>query len=106
MILKSIIRYLNRDNVNIVVVALAYALVSYLNWTPMASIFFVLFIWFLLNPIKTSDALKISIITLAVSPLLLMVKRRTNAEYLAQISFFFLVIALITEIRFRKSRVE
>lgn len=103
---KNIKKYLTQKNINILIVAIAYALVSYLNWTPMASVFFVVFIWLLLNPIKSSDALKISIITLAVTPLLLIVKRRTNAEYLAQISFFFLVMALVSELRSWKSRKE
>lgn len=96
-------KLMTRQNFNYLIVAFSYVLVSYLNWTPLAAIFFVLFVWFLLYPIKTGDALKIAIASLLVAPLLLIVKRKTNAEYLAQISFFFLVMALISEIRARST---
>ena len=96
-------KYVTRRYINYVVVAFAYVLVSYLNWTLLASAFFVLFIWFLLNPIKTADAFKIAVASLLVAPLLLLVKRKTNAEYLALVSFFFLVLALISELRSRSA---
>jgi len=95
---------LEKRNIDIAIAILAYTLVSYLNWSTLSSVFFVLFVWFILNPIKAEIALKISILSLAVTPFLLLVNRKPNAETLAQISFFFLVISAMSLLKSKKNK--
>jgi len=72
---------------------------SYLGWEIKSIIFFAIFIWLVLNPIRQRLFLKFALAFLAVLPLLLISKHQRYAEDFAQYALYFIALEIAVVVR-------
>lgn len=88
-------RFLNIKNIDIGIVFVAFAIGLYLEWDIFDITIFSVFIWALLNPIRSRYFVMVSIFFLAIDPFLLLLERKDQAEQFAIYAYYFLAMAVL-----------
>ena len=85
----------SKRNIDLGIVVLSLLLAAYLGWTPVNSVIFGIFIWIILNPLSSRLLAYPALIFLSVTPFLLVLERKGQAEEFALYAFYFLAMSVV-----------
>jgi len=88
-------QYLTKKYFDYAIIVFAILLGFYLKWDMENIFLFAFIIWLILNPVQSSVLAKVALVFLSFTPLLLIIKREAQAEKVAILAYYFLVLTVI-----------
>lgn len=97
-------KYFTKKCINYGIVSFAILLGFYLKWGIDSVALFAFIIWIILCPITSPILARIALIFLLFTPLLLIIKRDSQAEKFAMFAYVFLVLTVVTAVMEQRSK--
>lgn len=83
---------------DIAIILIAMVIGSYFGWNIAGVVIFCFFLWIILNPMPSRYLGLGSLLCIMITPILILLERRDQAEQLAVYAYYFLVFAVIMEL--------
>lgn len=84
--------------VDVSIILIAMVLGSYFGWNIVGVVIFCFFLWIILNPIPSRYLGLGALFSILITPILILLERRDQAEQLAVYAYYFMVFAVIMEL--------